>query len=197
MRLWCACPAIPSRLSHGLRCLPSQDDVFQLRLPDVGTPTFLGVRSDATGAIPSWHLDMAVLIIQRGDTTQTVWFVGQRWLSPEAGLEVGSNPAATAWQSQAGDRVQEESRTQGELASSRRGGGYSTALINVPFHCRSNCRPRFRTLRGSCWNTKSLCTRQICVARAQRPRCQLTSMGKPATAAPGCWKGLAHLSEEV
>jgi hypothetical protein len=60
---------------------------------------------------PSWHLDLAVLTIYRQEAgssvssaitkgssstvTQTVWFVGRRWLSPTDGLEVRACTALT------------------------------------------------------------------------------------------------------
>lgn len=70
-------------------------------LPDVGTLTHLGVRSDGSGQHPAWHLEKVCLQQQapRSPHSQQdhqqqqqlgppVWFSAQRWLDTARGLEV-------------------------------------------------------------------------------------------------------------
>lgn len=78
-----------------------QEDVFTVMLPDVGTLTHLGVRSDGSGQHPTWHLEKVCLQPQiprcphyQQDQQQQqlvgppVWFSAQRWLNAARGLEV-------------------------------------------------------------------------------------------------------------
>ncbi|KAI8463909.1 MAG: Lipase/lipooxygenase [Monoraphidium minutum] len=82
---WQPLPATGDTFGRG------QEDVFVLRLPDVGPLRQLRVRSDGAGAAPAWHLDAVAVTAPAaapGQQESRWWFVARRWLDAGHGLEV-------------------------------------------------------------------------------------------------------------